>query len=173
MFNSARPLHILRSLVFLSLIGFAVLVLIGPVVAIAGAVVPFALIGGLAWGGYRVTGRMVRRLRGDRSRLVVKAVDEVPVLYRPVVEERPARRRPSRIGSFAKTCVRIGVEMGCGAALGAVLGVLFDWQSGTGFEHAALGTAIGAVVGFVVGGYQPQSESERAKEQAGITSHAA
>ena len=177
MFCSSRPLGLLRSLVCLALLGLAVIVLIGPALAVTGALLPFALIGGLAWGAYRLTRRLARRLRGDRGRFDVKeaeaSLDPIPALFRPSTEEQPAPRRSTRFGSMVRTAMRIGVEVGCGAALGAALSVLVDWQTGSGIEHPALGAAIGAVVGFVVGGTRLRSAADRSPENEGASSQAA
>jgi hypothetical protein len=177
MFSSSRPLGLLRSAVYLSLLGIAVIVLIGPALAVAGVLLPFALIGGLAWGAYRFSRTLVRRVRGDRSRCEVKEVaaspGPIPALFRPSWEERPASRRPGRLGSMVRTAMHVGFEVGCGAALGAALSILADWQTGSGIEHSALGAAIGAVVGFVVGGTRPRSAADRSLENEAGSSEAA
>ena len=177
MFSSTRPLDVLRSVVCLSLLGVAVLVLIGPVLAVAGVLLPFVLIGGLAWGAYHFSRRLVRRLRGDRARFAVKEVAAsprpIPALFHPASEERPASRRRGRFGSMMRTAMHIGVEVGCGAALGAALSILANWQIGTGIEHPALGAAIGAIVGFVVGGTRLRSEADRAQDNEADSAEAA
>ncbi|MFO0846849.1 MAG: hypothetical protein U0797_31535 [Gemmataceae bacterium] len=173
------PLGLLRSLVCLSLLGFAVTVLIGPAVAVAGTLLPFALIGGLVWGGYRGSRVLVRRLRtGRRVRLVIDepppaAPEPAPVAFSPPVEERPAPRAPGRMRSLLRAAMHVAVEVGCGAAVGAALGVLVDWQNGAGPEHVLLGAAIGAVVGFVVGGSRPGDAAEKVEEESGAASQAA
>jgi hypothetical protein len=176
------PLGLLRSLVCLSLLGFAVTVLIGPAVAVVGTLLPFALIGGLVWGGYRGSRSLVRRLRtGRRVRLVVDEPPAaptpepvpVPVAFSPPAEERPAPRAPGRMRSLLRTAMHVAVEVGCGAAVGAALGVLVDWQNGVGPEHALLGAAIGAVVGFVVGGSRPGGAAEKVEDEPGTATQAA
>ncbi len=177
MFSSTRPIDVLRSVVCLSLLGVAVLVLIGPVLAIAGVLLPFVLIGGLAWGAYRFSRRLVRRLRGGRARVEAKEVvlspRPAPVIFHPAREERPAPRRPSRFRSMVRTAMHVGVEVGCGAALGAALSVLVNWQVGTGIEHPALGAAIGAIVGFVVGGTRLRIEADRSQDDETDSAEAA
>src|SRR4051794_39869829 len=100
MFTSSRPLDVLRSLVYLALLGFAVTVLVGPAVAVAGALLPFALIGALAWGGYRFSRAALRRIWGERPGLVVQEVEAAagvaPVLFPHAVAERPIRRARGR-----------------------------------------------------------------------------
>jgi hypothetical protein len=176
MFRSTRPLHLLRSVVCLILLGVAVTFLFRPALIVAGVLLPFALVGALTWGAYRLCRGIVRRARRGRSR--IGAVEEVATVVPPptrpssqeppalaaceVIEERrepvdlPARIEeppaPRRLRSMARTAFHVGVEVGCGAALGAALSVLADWQFGTGIEFPAMGVAIGAVVGFVVGG---------------------
>jgi hypothetical protein len=178
MFCCSSPLGVLRSLVYLSLLGFAVTVLIGPAVAVAGTLLPFALIGGLAYGGYRLAALAVRRIRGER--LPVVRVEEAapvrpePVLFCPEAEEPlAAKRQPGRMGRLARSAIHVGIEVGCGAALGAALCVLAEWQGGPGAAHPALGAAIGAVVGFVVGGSRPRDAAECADEGAEASCRAA
>jgi hypothetical protein len=177
MFSNNRPFDLLRSLLYLSLLGFAVLLLSGPVLAVAGILLPFALIGGLTWAGYRVSHNLVRRLRGEQARPIFEEVKAIPspapVLYRPVVAERPAPRKPSRLASLLGSALRIGIETACGAILGAALGVV-AWQYGGGtVEFVLFGTAIGAVVGFVVGGSGTQNKAEAIEDKRGATTHAA
>src|SRR5262245_5121120 len=138
MFTSSRPLDVLRSLVYLVLLGFAVIVLVGPAVAVAGALLPFALIGALAWGGYRFSRAALRRLRGNRPGLVVREGEAAAYVAPPLphaVAERPSRRARGRSGSLARTVWYVAVEVCCGAALGAALCVLVNWQAGPGAGH--------------------------------------
>ena len=72
-----------------------------------------------------------------------------------------------------RTAAYVGLEVGCGAALGAALSILADWQIGTGIEFPALGVAIGAVVGFVVGGTRPHSPAERSRDEEAGSAQAA
>ena len=168
MFSSGRPLDLLRSVVCLSLLGVAVIVLIGPALAIAGVLLPFVLIGGLAWGAYRFTLELVRRMRGDESRFEVKEVAascmSVPPRFRPLTEARTTSRQQGRFRSMMRTAIQVGIEVGCGAAIGAALCILVDWQTGTSIEHPALGATIGAVVGFVVGGTRPRNAAENSHD---------
>jgi hypothetical protein len=165
MFSCSSPLGLLRSLVYLSLLGFAVTVLIGPALAVAGTLLPFALVGALVYGGYRFGRAAVARVRGGRPRPIIdEPPAPAPVVFRPTPVEPAAPRRPSRLRYLARSAMYVGLEMGCGAALGAALCVVVDWQGGTGVAHPALGAAIGAVVGFVVGGSRPQGAVERAEE---------
>jgi hypothetical protein len=177
MFNSSRPLAVLRSLAYLVLLGLAVTVLVGPAVAVAGALLPFALIGALAWGGYRSSRAALRRLRGERQGPVVHEGEAAPgVAPAPLpraVAERPIRRARGRSGSLARTGWYVVVEVCCGAALGAALCVLANWQAGPGAGHPALGAAIGAVVGFVVGGSRPGAAPGHAEEGEAASSRAA
>jgi hypothetical protein len=148
----------LRSFVLLSLLGVAVLVLIGPVLAIAGVLLPFALIGLLAWGAYHGVRALRNRIRAGRGL--------------PGFGRRDARRvvalqgapRPGPWGAATARALAICGEVTCGAAVGCGLALLAAWQQEVGFELAALGAVIGAVVGFVVGGSRPALPR---REQAG------
>jgi hypothetical protein len=177
MFCCSRPLGLLRTLVCLSLIGLAVTVLIGPVLAVLGVLLPFALIGGLAWGGYHAGCMLLRRLRGDRRPVVFK--DEAPASTPlPMIDSRvaqgPAPVHPMRrLGALARTGLHLFVEVGCGAALGAGLAVLADWQSSASIERVLLGAGIGAIVAFVVGGSPPRRVPDGTEESLKAASQAA
>ncbi|MFO0845394.1 MAG: hypothetical protein U0797_23925 [Gemmataceae bacterium] len=75
--------------------------------------------------------------------------------------------------SLLRAAMHVAVEVGCGAAVGAALGVLVDWQGGAGPEHVLLGAAIGAVVGFVVGGSRPGDAAEKGRRGEWRASQAA
>jgi hypothetical protein len=158
-----HPLGLLRSFAYLSLLGLAVVVLIGPVLAIAGVLLPFAVIGALAWGAYRLVRALGWRLWRRQRRHVMLQKEPLPAL---VVEELPAEpaSRPSRLRRATRTALNVLVEVTSGAALGFGLAVLAGWQAGILFEYAPLGAAIGAVVGFVVGGSRPFSAQEPVEE---------
>ena len=177
MFNSSRPLDVLRSVICLTLLGVGVMVFIGPALAVAGTLLPFVLTGALTWGVYRFTRTLIRRVRNGRQPIevidVAPAPTPAPAIFRPVVEEQPRRSRPRRFGAFMRTAMHIGVEVGCGAALGAALSVLVDWQTGAGIERPVLGAIIGAVVGFVVGGTRSQSAADRMRDEDASASQAA
>src|SRR5262245_49069327 len=94
----SHPLGMLRSLVFLALLGVGILVLAGPVLGILGIVLPFAIIGGMAWVAYRGVRSVRRRWRpGVRPEQFVRHHNEaqkpriMPVAL-PIVQ--PRRRRP-------------------------------------------------------------------------------
>jgi hypothetical protein len=174
----SRPLGVLRSVICLALLGFAVTVLIGPVLAVVGFLLPFALIGALAWVCYRFGRGLIQRVvRRRRARLVLvdapPAHVEEPVVLQTVAEDKVVPRPPSRLRSLARSSLHVAVEVCCGAALGAALAVVADWQTGAGIEHVALGAAIGAVVGFVVGGSRSQPAIEGGIESAKANSQAA
>jgi hypothetical protein len=190
MFCCNRSFGVLRSLVCLALLGVAVIVLIGPVLAILGVLLPFAIIGALAWAGYRLFQVVFRRER-SRQRALVLLKDDPPARPTPpsvvlapapvvaVAEKRPVPHRPSRLRSLARSAFHVAVEVGCGAAVGGALAVV-AWQSGAAMQsgaaieqQVALGAAIGAVVGFVVGGSRPAQAGEEAGDPAKSASQAA
>jgi hypothetical protein len=171
MFCCTRLTDLLRTFLSLSLLGFAVVVLIGPALAILGVLLPFALIGALALVLYWAVRALLRWLCGRRLRRMPKGEIEqgirLPVLADALaVEEAPPAatiHQPSRLRSALRTALQITVEVVCGAALGAGLALLIDWQTGGGFERVALGASIGAVVGFVLGGSRRSQEGGEEK----------
>jgi hypothetical protein len=161
-----HPLGLLRSLASLSLLGLAVVVLIGPVLAIAGVLLPFAVIGALAWGAYRLVRWLGWRVwRGRRRHVVIlpKEPELALVAEEPSADPAP---RPTRLRRGLRTALNVIFEVGCGAALGLGLALLAGWQTGVVLEYAPLGAVIGAVVGFVVGGSRPFSGQEAPEESA-------
>jgi hypothetical protein len=173
----SQPFGVVRSIVCLALLGIAVIVLTGPVLAVAGVLLPFAVIGALSWGGYRFGRTLLNRVRGRHEQLiVVKARPEPrpqPAVIRPVMDALPEVRPPSRLRRLTRSATYVLVEVGCGTALGAAMAVIVDWQSSANIEHAALGAAIGAVVGFVVGGSRPLPAREDTDGKDKIASRAA
>src|SRR4051794_6575463 len=133
----------LRSFVWLSLLGLAVLVLIGPVLAVVGTLLPFALVGLLAWGGYRGVKGLAARLRAGQRLPRLVGRDEKPILAALPAPQQSRGRFSQALWVVAEVC--------CGALVGGGLAALAGWQQGMGFDLVALGTGIGAVVGFLVG----------------------
>jgi hypothetical protein len=82
--------------------------------------------------------------------------------------EKAAPQMRARMGRFSETmsragrsAVRILVEVGCGASVGA----LVAWYAlGTAEEIVALGALLGGALGFVVGGPKRQPAGELAAE---------
>ena len=173
----SQPFGMVRTLVCLALLGVAVIVLIGPALAVAGVLLPFAVIGALSWGGYRFGQSLLNRARVRKERLIiVDARPEPrpsPAVVRPVMNALPVVRPPSRLRRLTRSASYVLVEVGCGTAHGAAMAVIVDWQTSARIEHAALGAAIGAVVGFVVGGSRPHSAREDADGNDKIASRAA
>jgi hypothetical protein len=174
----SRPLGVLRSLFCLALLGLGVTVLIGPALAVLGVLLPFALIGALAWVCYRLGRALVRRVFRRRARRLVlvdvpPASEPEPVIFHAVAQDRPVVRPPSRLRSLVRTGTHVVIEVACGAALGASLAVLADWQNSAGIEHVALGAAIGAVVGFVVGESRSSTPTEGTDTNRSAVSSAA
>jgi hypothetical protein len=138
----------------LGLVGVAV----GLVAAVVAVVLPFVVIGGIAYAPYL----LARRVFGPRRRTVALKVAPVPPV-RPARFEPPAERpapeppAPRRRGVVARTVA----EVLCGALVGgvlgtvAVVGAMIDWQVSNVLDTAAIGAGIGAMVGFVVGGPRP------------------
>lgn len=136
--------------------------LLGVVVAVLGAALPFVLIGAIGYGPYLLVKRMfgrqappivpeARRVFPEPPR-VQPAVFELPL--EPYVQTRPERRPRGVVA-------RVIGEVLSGAVVGAILGAVTvvgpvgEWQVSTLMNYCALGAGIGAVVGFVVGGPRP------------------
>jgi hypothetical protein len=143
---------------------------LGVALSIVAAMLPFVLIGALAYGPYL----LVRHLFGHQplrpARLearkmpvppqrvhpfVVEPAVRRPIPVVPAVAPLPARRRQTGV------VARVLGEVFCGALVGGILGAVTvlapvsDWQVHNLVSYTALGASIGAVVGFVVGGPRP------------------
>jgi hypothetical protein len=98
-----------------TLIGLAAVVLIGPVVAVVGTLLPFTLIGGLVWLGWRGVSRLAARLRGSPPRLepVLQAVPEVVAGARQAVQDglRKCKELAPAVGEQAKAVGRGAAEV--------------------------------------------------------------
>jgi hypothetical protein len=165
----AHPGGVFGKVAHLALVGVGIL-FVGPialglaaaalavVVAIVGLVLPFVVIGGLAYAPYL----LVRHLFGKPKQPTAEVRRVLPEIRpsRPatvgIPVERPAPPRPER--RVRSTVARVAAEVFCGALVGGVLGAIAligasnDWRTGALLDYSALGAGVGAVVGFVVGG---------------------
>ncbi len=160
-----------RRIAHLTLLGAGVLFLgpvalglvatvVGLLAAVVATVLPFVVIGGIAYAPYL----LIRRMVGDQRR---PAVPAVPEARPPMPEARRVAPAPAAV-SFERQAhlpaprrrgvvARIAAEVFCGALVGGVLGVMAagGWQSAEWLNYVGLGAGVGAVVGFVVGGPRP------------------
>jgi hypothetical protein len=141
--------------------------LLGVVIALVAAALPFVLIGALGYGPYI----LIRRMFPPRPRLALHVRRLSPELARvPPEVRRPvpvaAEARSERLAMPAReqrwsVVTRVAGEVLCGALVGGVLGAVAlvgmsnEWKTGTLIDYSSLGMGIGAVVGFVVGGPRP------------------
>jgi hypothetical protein len=158
-------LHLLGKLAYFAVLGFVAIVLVGPVVGVVGTLLPFAIVGGLVYAGYRSVDRMVRGKRKtlrelDVAPVVIKRPEPIEV-KRPepvaakVREETPRPGRLRRVG-------RVMQEMVCGALVAGSVAAAFTWQSPGMGETVGAALLAGAVVGFVVGRSVPEGEKPAA-----------
>src|SRR5436190_14366869 len=147
-------LRLMMKLAWFRALGLAAIVLVGPVLGIVGALLPFALIGLLVWGAYQGVLRLVGR-RPATPRFIDSPREVRPVVHAEPSRELPRRRRWARAG-------RVLLEMTCGALLGGLVAGAICWESAHVAETIATATLVGAVVGYVVGG-SPGRQSEGAR----------
>jgi hypothetical protein len=140
---------IVRKAALITLIGFGVVVLSGPAIAVVGALLPFAVVGGLVWlviqtaiRGPRVVGNMVRN--GAR---VIFAL--------PLWVAGRAWGGIKWVGSTALgltgLALAIVLPTVAGAVLGGVLGVIGGMEHQDIEGRVPAGIAIGAGIGVVAG----------------------
>ncbi len=155
-------LHLLGKLAYFSVLGFLAIMLAGPIVGVVGTLLPFALVGGLIYGGYHGALRLARRWRKSPRDLdvpppelrrtepvAIPRPEPIPVRV-PVREDVP---RPSRLRRFG----RVMQEMVCGALVAGSVAAAFTWQAPGMGETVGAALLAGAVVGFVVGRSVPEA----------------
>jgi hypothetical protein len=143
------PAGIFRKIALMTLIGFGVLVLSGPAIAIIATLLPFALIGGLVWLvvqalllGPRVAGAMIR----NTFRVVFGG---------PIWLLKRGWAGVKWVGgtalSLAGTTLSMIVPTVAGAFLGGVLGLIGGMEHNDADFRIPAGMAIGAGIGIVAG----------------------
>jgi hypothetical protein len=143
---------VLRKLTFLSVLGFLAMVLLGPVLAILGVMLSFAVLGLVVWVPIRVL-MFGRPLEWDRwgqtgkkyCGAVFRGCNRISSQFHSgggVVLEKA-----SAAGRFLGTILR---ETACGALVGAMLGLLQGAQGSFQPRTVGLGVLIGAGVGAFV-----------------------
>jgi hypothetical protein len=146
--------HILRHVVLWTLIGFGVLVLSGPIIAIVGTLLPFALVGLLIWLVVRAImlgPLMVGRIIGR----TVHAVLAVPRWA-----GRTAFHGVRRVGQAGWSTVSfvgsILLPAFAGALVGAMLGLIGGMEHNDADVRVPAGAVIGAGIGLVAGVTRPR-----------------
>jgi hypothetical protein len=154
--SAVDPEHVLtsvlRKLVCLAVIGFLVVVLIGPILALLGVLISFALIGLLVWLPIRTllygkpfdwakVKAVSRKYGGAVFGRCHHVADQALAHGHPVLEKVQAA------GRFVALVFR---ETVCGALVGALLAVLRVPEASFHIKLVLLGAGIGALVGAVV-----------------------
>jgi hypothetical protein len=165
----------LRKLVWFTVLGFATVILIGPVLAVLGTVLPFALVGALVWLAYKGVRRLAGRGRekpalpevlqeaGRGARRAFAQGIQKCSGWAPAVRRWPpaARCRLRAAGGWVaargRSAGRRLLEILCGALVGALVSWLI---TGAVDDYTALGALVGAALGFVAGGSKPQPARE-------------
>jgi hypothetical protein len=127
------------------------IVVVTPVVGVAAALLPFALVGMIAWGGYRGVHVLARRRAARRKGPLVAVEARI---------DRPRRQRLRHAG-------RVALEVLGGAVVGALVAGGLTWDSPAFVETMLAGVAAGAVVGYLVGGAPRVSETAVCPEYSG------
>jgi hypothetical protein len=161
-------LNLLVRMSSLALLGLLAVVLVGPVVAVVGVLLPFAVIGLVVLGMHRGIRRLIHgRARAEKRRIPL----DVKVQLKPQRPPNPApepalcaepapavlrwsrpRRLLARLRNGVSSAGRTVFEVVCATAVGTLLGFLAGWQSGSLEEYTAVGAIAGAFFGVVVSG---------------------
>lgn len=156
--------HFFCKLAALALVGLAAIVLVGPVLAVLGVLLPFALIGWLAilacyglrqsLGGRDVqkdlaSARKAARAVGRRSRWLLAG--GLPWLGARVTACRAALHRASEaVRGYAPAVTGALRETLCGAVVGAMLGLMANFQAPGPNYFVLIGGLTGAAAGLGV-----------------------
>lgn len=132
--------EIVRKVALLTIVGFLVVFLIGPVLTLLGLILPFALVGFVVWLPFRL---LVQKKEVNWSGLPEKAGRTVrAVLGFPVWLVRTVLAIPIRLGSYVVAAV-IGLLRLAGGLLGLALRILIPAVAGA-LIFALLGAIGGA-----------------------------
>ncbi|HEV3082781.1 MAG TPA: hypothetical protein VGY66_23555 [Gemmataceae bacterium] len=162
--NSGNMLRVLRKIAFFALVGFAVIFLTGPVVAMLSFIIsaglfvlffllPFALLGLMVWLPIRLIfgkGRNARRDLWRTGRFVGRAAVVMPARACGHVYTRTLGlgERLHQLTCFIGT---IFVETISGALVGALLGAIAGFQTQAWHIAIPAGAVIGTGLGVIVG----------------------
>jgi hypothetical protein len=172
-------LTVLRKVIWFTVIGWVALLPIGPVTAVVGTILPFALLGALVWLVWYGLNHAVERFRQPAVREKLRADRVMPAIgqgARVVGREAgrvfqaglhrcreavPVLRATTpaigdKMRTFLRATARLLVEISCGALLG---GLLAWFAVDPAEQTVAIGALLGAAMGFVVGG--PKREPAR------------
>jgi hypothetical protein len=152
--------HFLCKLLALSLVGLAAIMLVGPVLAVLGVLLPFALIGWLACLAYlglrqALGGRDIHKelssareaawAAGRRGRRVVSGFGTRVTAFRARLH-----RAGEVVRSWAPAVTGALRETLCGAVVGAMLGLMATFQAPGPNYFVLIGGLSGAVAGLGV-----------------------
>jgi hypothetical protein len=143
-------LQLLGKIAYFTVLGFVVIMLIGPVLGIAGAILPFALVGFAVWLAYRGVQRLVGRFRKEGKPIPIELrTPRIVTQVREQVREK-VRDKLVRTGRLQRAG-RVLQEMVCGALVAGIVVAAFSWQSPAMGESVAVASLAGAIIGFIVG----------------------
>ena len=148
--------HIVRKVALMTLIGFLAVILSGPIIAVLGVLLPFAVVGFLVWVPFRLL--VVAKHGGwpavrDTTRKAIRGVLAIPLWI------------ATHVGSALKFVLGtvfglIGFLGGiilptlAGGFLGAVLGAVGGMQHHDADFRIPAGAAIGASIGLLAGAWR-------------------
>jgi hypothetical protein len=149
--NLQSAAQVARKAALITVLGFLVVVLSGPLLTILGVLLPFALVGLLVWVPYRLFAEArqgglpaVQRTAGQALRNVAAvpfwAVGRLLALVSFVVRA---------VFGLIGFVLGLGIRVGAGAAIGAILGVIGSLEYQDPQVRVPAGALIGAAVGLL------------------------
>jgi hypothetical protein len=150
--NQPRTGDVVRKVAGITLLGFLVVILIGPILTVLGVVLPFALVGLLVYIPYRM---LVAGKQGgwpavrETGRKALRTAAAFPIWLgeRMVAFSSFVVRTAFRL---VGTMVGLVFAVGAGAAIGATLGLIGGMEYHDAEMRVPAGALIGASVGFIV-----------------------
>jgi len=139
--------HLLRKVAMMTLIGFLVITLAGPIFALLGVILPFALVGFLVWAvvrGIMLGPVVVGRIIGNTARAVGRTAVALPLWF-----ARRVRSGIGLLGRLVMSAAGVIFPVAAGAAVGAILGMLGGEQYHDADMRVPAGALIGAGIGLI------------------------
>jgi hypothetical protein len=142
-----NPKGVIRQLAILTLVGFLVVTLSGPALALAGVLLPFALVGAGVWVLFKAVTLGPRVAFGLAASLIRGIVQAVLFIPRHLVSA--AGVVLTKTGSAARVVGGTLAPLAIGAIIGGALGAVGGVQHNDPEIRVPVGLALGAGVGML------------------------
>lgn len=155
--QSAKP--VVRQLLIWTLVGFLVVTLAGPAIALVGALLPFAIVGGLVWLAYKALTlgpKVALQMMGATVRSLAAVI-----LFLP----KQALNLGGWVLARVESLLGLGLRMAGPVALGAIAGGALGYAGGVQYHDVAIRLPLGVAMGAGIGLLAFAVRSSPAKKQ--------